>query len=321
MFYSIIFCFLLFVELLYFRIAKAYNIVDQPNVRSSHTTLTIRGGGVLFAIAVLLFFFLEDFQYPLFAIGLIMISVISFLDDLLSLNNKVRLCIHLISVLMLISQWGLNEIQIYLFPIVIILIIGVINAYNFMDGINGITGIYSLVLVFTLYYINQHIAPIASPELFIFVGLSVLVFLFFNFRVKAKCFAGDVGSVSIAFIIVFLLGKLILQTQNYSYILLLLVYGLDAVVTIAFRLIRRENIFEAHRSHFYQYLANEKRIPHLYVSAGYGLMQLIINWMVLEFSPISNPGAIVALLISTLLFISIRFITEGKNRLIKKTPS
>ena len=152
-----------------------------------------------------------------------------------------------------------------------------------MDGINGITGSYSLLAIITLYYINENIHAFTSPALLITISLSLLVFNFFNFRKKAKCFAGDVGSVGIAFIIVFFIGQLILATHNFNYILLLLFYGIDVVSTILFRVIRKENIFEAHRSHFYQFISNEKKIPHLIVAAIYLLVQSIINIILVFF--------------------------------------
>ena len=81
------------------------------------------------------------------------------------------------------------------------------------------------------------------------VVCSVLVFCFFNFRKKAKCFAGDVGAVSIAFILLFLIGRLIIETEDFSWIVLLSVYGVDSVLTIIHRLMLHENIGLPHRKH------------------------------------------------------------------------
>ncbi|MGY0038958.1 UDP-GlcNAc--UDP-phosphate GlcNAc-1-phosphate transferase [Pedobacter sp. NJ-S-72] len=249
---------LFILELLYFKIADHFNIIDKPNSRSSHTALTIRGGGIIFGISAILFFCLYQFQYPYFIAGLFFISLISFLDDILTLNNKIRLTVHLVSVGLMFCQLGLFGLPWYWLIMAAVFVIGTINAYNFMDGINGITGAYSLVALFTFYCINEYVVPFTSKELLLTISLSLLVFNYFNFRKKAKCFAGDVGSVSIAFIILFLLLQLIIKTENFNYLLLLMIYGLDAVTTIIFRLIRRENIFEAHRAHFYQYWTNER---------------------------------------------------------------
>lgn len=307
---------LFLLEVGYFKIADHFNIIDKPNARSSHQSITLRGGGVIFSMAGIIYFIVSNFQYPYFIIGLFTIATISFIDDILTLNNKIRLCIHLISVLLMFYQWNLFELSWYWIPVALIFVIGTINAYNFMDGINGITGSYSLLAIVSLYYINNFIIQFTSSDLLIIIGLSLLVFNFFNFRRKAKCFAGDVGSVSIAFIIVFLIGQLIIKTGNFNYILLLLVYGLDAVITIFFRLIRRENIFEAHRSHFYQYLANERKWSHLVVSGLYFVVQLFVNLSFIFVLKDSFTMAICFTVVAVVVFFILRFLIEGKRRLL-----
>jgi UDP-GlcNAc:undecaprenyl-phosphate/decaprenyl-phosphate GlcNAc-1-phosphate transferase len=314
--YALFLLVVLFVaELVYFKIADHYNIIDQPNHRSSHTAVTIRGGGIIFGIAGLLAFFLFGFQYLFFSIGLFLIALISFLDDMHTLNNKVRLVVHGLSVLLLFIQLDVVYFPWYFTAIGVIVVIGTINAYNFMDGINGITGGYSLLLLATLYYIDQYIIDFTSVQLLPTVIISVVVFNFFNFRKKAKCFAGDVGSVSIAFIIVFLLGQLIFKTQNPVYILFLLMYGLDTVTTIFFRVMRKENIFKAHRSHFYQFLANEKKWPQLVVVALYLVVQLVINLIILFIIQANLLSALLLMLISSVVFIILRFRVEGREHL------
>jgi UDP-N-acetylmuramyl pentapeptide phosphotransferase/UDP-N-acetylglucosamine-1-phosphate transferase len=310
--------FILFIalELIYFKIADRFNIIDKPNHRSSHTSITIRGGGIIFPLSILLYALFNDFQDIYFVVGLLAISTVSFLDDILTLNNKVRLSVHLTSVLLLFFQWDLFSLSWYWVLIALIFVIATINAYNFMDGINGITGGYSLLTVGTLYYINQNIISFTSNELLIIVGLALVVFNFFNFRKKAKCFAGDVGSVSIVFIIVFLIGQLILKTHNVSYIFLLLIYGTDTAFTVLFRKIRGENIFEAHRSHFYQYLSNQRKYSHLLVSFLYIVAQLLINVLLIE---LTNETMIYTLLLFfafMVIYLFLRFKLEGKKRLL-----
>ncbi|MDQ0969225.1 UDP-GlcNAc:undecaprenyl-phosphate GlcNAc-1-phosphate transferase [Flavobacterium sp. W4I14] len=314
--YALFLLVILFVtELVYFKIADHYNIIDQPNHRSSHTSVTIRGGGIIFSIAGLLAFFLFGFQYLFFSIGLFLIAMISFLDDMHTLNNKVRLLIHGLSVLLLFTQLDVVYFPWYFTAIGVVVVIGTINAYNFMDGINGITGGYSLLLLITLYYINQYIISFTSVQLLLAVIISVVVFNYFNFRKKAKCFAGDVGSVSIAFIIVFLLGQLIFKTQNPIYILFLLIYGLDTVTTIFFRVVRKENIFKAHRTHFYQFLANERKWPQLAVVALYLAVQLLINVLILFVIQANLLSALFLLVLCLIVFVSIRLKIEGKEHL------
>lgn len=261
--------------ILYFKIAGHYSIIDKPNERSSHTDITIRGGGVIFLFATLCSFILQPtFWLP--TLGMLIIGVISFIDDRITLSNKIRVLVHLIAVtLMFLSLNVYHLFPWYICIALYILVIGIINAYNFMDGINGITGLYSLVILGALQYVNYQ-TPFIQPDLIWLPTLACLVFLFFNFRKKAKCFAGDVGSISIAFWITFLILKLIIQTEHYAYILFLAVYGVDAVLTIIHRLMLKQNIFEAHRLHFYQILANDQKWPHLRVSVLYAGLQLVI---------------------------------------------
>ena len=261
--------------LIYFRIANHFNIIDKPNERSSHSRITLRGGGIVFWFGVLLWFLWSGFASPWFFAGLTLIALISFADDLKPQKSYLRLAVHFIAMLLMFYQWNLLHMPWYYTLIALIISTGIINAYNFMDGINGITGGYSLVVVGALWYINSYRAEFTDNRLLFTLLLALLVFNFFNFRRRAKCFAGDVGAVSIAFTIVFLLGLLMLKTRDLSYILLLGVYGVDSILTIIHRLILRENIFEAHRKHAYQIMANELKIPHVAVSAVYMVIQAL----------------------------------------------
>lgn len=274
MYYYLLICILLFLaELFYFRLADTFNIIDKPNERSSHTRITLRGGGVIFYFGALLYFLTSGMEYPWFMLGLTLISLISFTDDVCSVSQKMRLVFHFSAMGLLFYQWGLFSLPWWTVVVALVVCTGIINAYNFMDGINGITGGYSLVVLGALGYINQVIVPFVDAELIYTMLIAVLVFNFFNFRKRAKCFAGDVGSVSIAFVVLFLLGKLILVTQDFGWIILLAVYGVDSVLTIIHRLLLHENILEAHRKHAYQLMANELKMPHLLVSGLYMVLQ------------------------------------------------
>ncbi|ALL04408.1 UDP-GlcNAc--UDP-phosphate GlcNAc-1-phosphate transferase [Pedobacter sp. PACM 27299] len=260
--------------LFYFKVADHFNIIDHPNERSSHSEITIRGGGIIYLFAALVALVLHpEFWMPI--LGLFIIGIISFVDDRITLSGKIRIVFHLAAVTLLFLSLGIFQLLPFWASILLyILVIGVINAYNFMDGINGITGAYSIVVLAGLQYVNYEVVNFIQPDLIWLSILASLVFLFFNFRKRAKCFAGDVGSVTVAFWIIFLLLKLILLTQNYSFILFLAVYGIDTVLTIIHRLKLKQNIFDAHRLHFYQILANEQKWPHLIVSSVYALLQL-----------------------------------------------
>ncbi|MET4141609.1 glycosyltransferase family 4 protein [Pedobacter sp. UYP1] len=311
----VIFILLFITELIYFRIADKFNIIDQPNHRSSHTGITLRGGGIIFAIGMLFYPLYFGFEYSYFLLGLLAIAFISFMDDIKPVSNKIRILFHLIGVALMFYQLGLFNLSFYWIILALILVIGSINAINFMDGINGITGSYALITLCTLLYVNIYVAPFVASDLLIIAIISVIVFNFFNFRKKAKCFAGDVGSVSIAFIILFFLLKLIIKTEDFSYLLFLLLYGLDTVTTIFFRLIRKENIFDAHRSHFYQYWANERKMSHLVVSAIYAIVQLMINALILFLVPHTIFVICLSLVFSTVIFVILRYVQEGSERL------
>ncbi len=282
---------LLILELLYFRIADKFNIIDKPNHRSSHTKVTLRGGGIIFPIAFVLYFVVsavyrkDSFSpedYWSFGLGLLALSTISFLDDILDLSSKLRLLFHFVAVTLLIYFLGLfTSASIWFIPLVYVFVIGVLNAYNFMDGINGITGLYSLVALLSLLYVNENLINFVAHDFIIYPILGCLVFLFFNFRKKAKCFMGDVGSMGIAFWVVALIGLLMMKTGEIKWILFLAVYGVEVISTILERLKLKENIFEAHRRHLYQLLANEKKISHLKVSTLYAAIQFIINVVVI----------------------------------------
>lgn len=276
MYYLIVLVLLFGVELFYFKVADKYNIIDKPNERSSHTRITLRGGGVVFYFGALVYFLTSGFEYPWFMLALTFVAIISFIDDIRSTSQELRLVFHFSAMALMFYQWGLFSLSWWWIIIALIICIGIINAYNFMDGINGITGGYSLVVLLSLAYINEEVTPFVEQDLIYTVIMSVLVFCFFNFRKKARCFAGDVGSVSIAFILLFLLGKLIIRTGDFSWIILLSVYGVDSVLTIFHRLMLHENIGLPHRKHLYQLMANELRIPHVVVSVIYMVLQFWI---------------------------------------------
>lgn len=277
MYYQTILVLLFLAELFYFKIADKCNIIDRPNERSSHTKVTLRGGGIIFYFGALAYFLTNHWEYPWFIVALTLITFISFVDDIRSTSQGLRLVFHFPAMTLMFYQWGLFSLSWWWIIVALIICTGIINAYNFMDGINGITGGYSFVVLVALAYINAEVTPFIEPALIYTVLCSVLVFCFFNFRKKAKCFAGDVGSVSIAFILLFLIGRLIIKTENFSWIILLSVYGVDSVLTIIHRLILHENIGLPHRKHMYQLMANELKMSHVVVSFIYMVVQVIVT--------------------------------------------
>lgn len=285
--YAIIFLLLVLLELAYFRIADRFNIIDKPNLRSSHKTIVLRGGGIIFLFGIWLYAAFFGLNYPWFILGLSLIGLVSFVDDIHSLPDSVRLVVQFAAMFFMFYQFDILNLQDWwMVLIALIVCVGIINAYNFMDGINGITGGYSIAVLLPMLYLNERQGFISQSYLYV-VGLSLLVFCFFNFRKKAKCFAGDVGSISIAFILLFALGKLVLSTGDLSYLTFLAVYGADAVLTICHRILLHENLGEAHRKHAYQLMANELKMPHVAVSSIYMFLQLAISFGLI-FIPVNH---------------------------------
>ena len=305
MYYLITLVLLFLAELFYFHIADKYNIIDKPNERSSHTRITLRGGGIIFYLGAVVYFLTSQFEYPWFMLALTLVTVISFVDDIRSISQGLRLVFHFTAMGLMFYQWELFTLPWWTVVVALIACTGIINAYNFMDGINGITGGYSLVVLGSLAFINHWVVSFVEPDLIYTMLCAVLVFNFFNFRKRAKCFAGDVGSVSIAFIILFLIGKLIIDTEDFSWIVLLAVYGADSVLTIVHRLMLHENIGLPHRKHLYQIMANELKIPHVAVSLTYMVVQgvVVAGYLVLrEYGYVYLAGSILLLSILYLLF-------------------
>ena len=272
--YGIIAVLLVVAELLYFKIADKCNIIDKPNERSSHTRVVLRGGGIIFVLGMWIYamFFGID-QWP-FLLGLTLVAGISFVDDIHSLPDSVRLVVQFAAMVLMFYGWGIMQGDMWWNVIIALIVcVGATNVYNFMDGINGINGGYTLALLLPLAWMNHQMGFVDQRLIIVDV-----VFCWFNFRPKgkAKCFAGDVGSVGAAFIVIYILGRLILQTGDFSYLIFLSVYGVDACLTICHRIMLHENLGEAHRKHAYQLMANELGMEHTVVSLLYTILQLVI---------------------------------------------
>ncbi|WOK06268.1 glycosyltransferase family 4 protein [Imperialibacter roseus] len=304
---------LVLLLLIYFRVAVKVKIFDTPNLRSSHGQLTIRGGGIVFPLSIIVWFFWENNVYLLFTSGLVLISVVSFIDDIHSISAAKRLVFQILAAFLLLYQIPYFESNILVGALALIVCVGWINSFNFMDGINGITALYSLVSLSTFYFLNSTYL-IIEPDFIEFVIISGLVFSYFNVRKTASTFAGDIGSVSMAFILTFLLLSFVMATNNWYYILFFLVYGIDAGVTVCERLLRGENIFKPHRTHLYQYLANEKGIPHIRVALIYAGTQLITNVLLVFFFPAEREYSL--LVIAGIIFLAVCLYLLLKRRTI-----
>ena len=310
---------LLILELLYFKIADRFNIIDKPNERSSHSSIVLRGGGVIFSLSMAAWAVMMAVQgqwqvvlnYLPFLCGLLLVAGVSFWDDVKSLPDSVRLVVQFTAMALMFWSMGIMHWNMWWIVIVALVVcVGATNVINFMDGINGITAGYALAVLVPLVLLNSSIGFIAESYLVVAI-IGVLVFCIFNFRPKgkAKCFAGDVGSISIAFIMLFAIGRLVVQTQDVTYLIFLLVYGVDGCLTICHRIMLHENLGEAHRKHAYQLMANELKIGHVKVSLLYMAMQLVVSLGFIYICPDSVAahwgylvGAMIALGVAYVLF-------------------
>ena len=283
--YLIIAAILVVAELVYFKIADKCNIIDKPNERSSHTRVVLRGGGIIFAIGLWIWSIWSGFQYPWMLAGVTLAAGVSFIDDIHSLPDSLRLVVQFASMFLVFYEIGLLHWDMWwIVPIALIAAVGGTNIFNFMDGVNGITGGYSLAMLIPLMLRNQKYGFIDETMLVVAI-LSVLVFCLFNFRTKAKCFAGDVGSIGMAMILVFCLGRLMFVTGDITWIVLFLIYGVDGCLTICHRIMLHENLGQAHRKHAYQLMANELHIPHVIVSTIYMVLQLAVSLIAIYVIP------------------------------------
>ena len=296
--YIIIFVLLLVAELVYFRIADKCNIIDKPNQRSSHSTIVLRGGGIIFLIGAWVWSLFFGFDYPWFLAGLTLVAGVSFVDDIRSLPDSVRLVAQFAAAAMAFYQLDILHWEMWWIVLVALIVyVGATNVINFMDGINGITAGYALAVLVPLGLLNTNYRELATnlttnyssivssdgvfvdQSLIVAAIIAAVVFCIFNFRPKgkAKCFAGDVGSIGIAFIMLFLLGNVIMKTGDITWLIFLLVYGVDGCLTIVHRIMLHENLGEAHRKHAYQIMANELKIGHVKVTLLYMAMQLAVS--------------------------------------------
>lgn len=283
--YLIILVMLFVLELAYFRIAVHYNIIDKPNERSSHKRIVLRGGGVVFTLALWGWSTIYGFEYPWLLAGVTVAAGVSFVDDIRSLPDSVRLVVQFLAMLLVFQEIGLLQWDMWwIIPIALIVAVGCTNIFNFMDGINGITGGYAMAIVIPLLLLNRKY-EFMEDSLLVVIGLSLLVFSFFNFRTNAKCFAGDVGSIGMALLLLFCIGRLMIVTGDVTWIVLYLLYGVDGVLTICHRIMLHENLGQAHRKHVFQLMANELMMKHVVVSGIYMVLQLMVSLVAIYVIP------------------------------------
>jgi len=281
--------------------------LDIPNQRSSHDTPIAKSGGIAIVITFLAGVIaihafadvavIKGHFFIGFVCSALLIAVVSFVDDLITTQFLVRLSAQALSAItimvfgLVISELHLpliGKIQLGIFGFIIsfLWIIGLTNAFNFMDGINGISGGTAIIVCLFFGHIcathGSNFTYIISYTL----GAGTLGFLIFNFP-KARLFMGDVGSAFLGFVFASLAIIAALYDRSHTSLfvmpLLLFHYIYDTFFTFIRRLMNKEWVFAAHRSHLYQ-LFNQLGYSHARVSLfywGVGFVQgLGALWMV-----------------------------------------
>ena len=362
--YIIIFLLLLGLELGYFKVADRFNIIDKPNERSSHSTIVLRGGGIIFTLAMVVWYLWFGWgcastgsatalgidsatvsgidaanvlgtdsatvlgtvsgivsgsvsgiamAYLPFMCGLVLIAGVSFWDDVQSLPDSVRLVAQFVAIALMFWSMGIMHWELWwVVLIALIVCVGTTNIINFMDGINGITAAYALAVLVPLLILDvrssmENVARFIEPSYLIVAIIGVLVFCLFNFRPKgkAKCFAGDVGSIGMAFIMLFAIGKLIVQTVDVTYVIFIMIYAVDGCFTIFHRIMLHENLGQAHRKHAFQLMANELKMGHITVSLIYMGLQLAVSLGFIYLCPNDVVAHWIYLVVAALVFAGI----------------
>ena len=186
--YFIIFALLIVAELVYFKIADHFNIIDKPNERSSHSTIVLRGGGIIFTLSMIVWS-LTPFPSPTgegsimhiaeywpFMVGLLLIAGVSFIDDVHSLPDSLRMVVQIASILLMFWSVGLYGLDTNWWLVALIVVIalficvGATNIINFMDGINGITAGYALSMLIPIAIVNHQsrISELENWRIFFF---------------------------------------------------------------------------------------------------------------------------------------------------------
>jgi UDP-N-acetylmuramyl pentapeptide phosphotransferase/UDP-N-acetylglucosamine-1-phosphate transferase len=229
--------------------------IDKPNGRSMHSVPTPRGGGLAVLAPLLLVYVISlgDFMDANIVIGLLLVAIISYIDDRRSLSSSLRLAVHVIAACALVLPHGHS---LYLSIGLCLLTVWCINLYNFMDGIDGLAASMGVIGFLSVYFLNAHNGQTQLASISSIVAFSCLGFLMFNFP-PAKIFLGDVGSASLGY----LMAVAIVLTpggglsQSWPPLLIFAPFLLDATFTIARRALAGEKFWTAHRSHLYQRLA------------------------------------------------------------------
>lgn len=299
MIYFITVIILLLSLYIYFPIARKYSLLAGVNNRSSHKKPVITAAGFIFYLSYVIYMidcivFGKEIMWFWF-IGLTLLAVVSFIDDLKDVWFLIRLVAQTVAASFLLLQIG-HDTGIVMTASVsqwsaaimmLIVAVGLFNLYNFMDGLNGMLGGLALSMSVPLLLIDIYVFDarnFVDPEIIGLTIVATLVFLFFNFRAQPKCFSGDVGSIVLGYMMTYFVFSLVVKTGNVAYFLLFSAVLIEAGLTVMQRLFAGDNIFAPHRIHLFQLFCNEFYKSHRLVSGiyagiqfGFGMVLFVMN--------------------------------------------
>ena len=251
-----------------------YNILDKPNVRSSHyVPVALMGGiGFLFSIGGVLAFFFPFIvaKYFFVLLAVIGLAFISVCDDIWTVSSLLRLIIHIfVGICFYMSGVSVMNVEILFFSftnafflafLTVFYVVSWINIYNFMDGMDGYAAVMAIIGFASLSILSFLNGGELIVNIMVILVFSVAGFLVWNYP-KAKIFMGDVGSATLGAIVALItlkLNQLVLDGSGGGFLwqslLLFSVFWVDASVTLLRRVFNKKKIWEAHREHFYQRL-------------------------------------------------------------------
>jgi UDP-N-acetylmuramyl pentapeptide phosphotransferase/UDP-N-acetylglucosamine-1-phosphate transferase len=284
---------------IFYRWSLQRKFLDIPNERSSHTTPTVRGGGLIIVLICLTaytlytFFVTDNFQWS-YLVGASLVALISWLDDLNTISSGWRFLVHALSAAIVILTLG--HFQMFYLPffgkinfgaagavVTFFWIVWMTNAYNFMDGIDGIAGMQAVTAGIGWLAVGNLLGVPSMSFYGGVVAFSSLGFLIHNWP-PAKIFMGDVGSAFLGYSFAVLPILSIHESGENAInqmfllniaVLLVWLFVFDTLFTFVRRVLNGEKVWEAHRGHVYQKLVVEG-LPHQSVTILYGLFSALI---------------------------------------------
>lgn len=299
------------------RIALKNNLVSIPNERSLHVSPTPVGGGLAIVlswytgITVLYLNGSVDKDLYFALMSGVILTIISFIDDLVTIKPSVRLLFHF--VIASIAFYLLGGLRPFIipgidfdyrfisYPLAIIGIVWFINLFNFMDGVDGFASVEAIIICFVMFYLSGNIINLILIA-------CVIGFLYWNWP-KAKIFMGDVGSTQLGFILV-ILGIYFHNTLKFSilnWIMLASPFWFDATLTLYRRWRNGEELKQAHRKHAYQRIV-QYGFSHLQANISLVLINvilIIIIWLYREFKILQVPSFILTLIFYYLITLQV----------------